>query len=295
MEEVRRTMPTLYVVATPIGNLGDFPPRAVETLKHVALIAAEDTRVTQKLLAAFDIHTPLTSCHEHNERFKAEQIVRRMLEESIDVALTTDAGTPCISDPGSLLTAEAIAGGIPVLAVPGPTALAAALSVSGFSVEEFTFYGFLPRNRGELREKLLSMAARSKIAVVHESPHRVIDLLESVEAVLPHTLVSASCDLTKKFEATVRGDVTAVLETLRANPKADRGEYCLALEWHDTVEPPAQPGKASLEALVFEGLLAGRTLRASMEALIAAGERKNAVKAAGLRVKAMLSLEAEDR
>lgn len=94
-------MATLYVVATPIGNLGDFSPRAVETLKSVALIAAEDTRVTQKLLTVFDIQTPLTSCHEHNERGKAEMIVRRMLEENIDVAVTTDAGTPCISDPGS--------------------------------------------------------------------------------------------------------------------------------------------------------------------------------------------------
>jgi 16S rRNA (cytidine1402-2'-O)-methyltransferase len=153
---------TLYVLPPRLAIWRFSRPRR-RNAQTCALIAAEDTRVTQKLLAAFDIHTPLTSCHEHNERFKAEQIVRRMLEESIDVALTTDAGTPCISDPGSLLTAEAIAGGIPVLAVPGPTALAAALSVSGFSVEEFTFYGFLPRNRGELREKHMSMAARAKM------------------------------------------------------------------------------------------------------------------------------------
>ena len=138
-------MPTLYVVATPIGNLGDMTPRAIETLKNVSLIAAEDTRVTQKLLSAFDIHTPLTSCHEHNERSKAAQIVQRMLEENIDVAVTTDAGTPCISDPGSILTAEAIKAGVEVLAVPGPTAMASALSVSGLDVMEFTFFGFLPR------------------------------------------------------------------------------------------------------------------------------------------------------
>ena len=105
-------MPTLYVVATPIGNLGDMTPRAIETLRNVALIAAEDTRVTQKLLSAFDIHTPLTSCHEHNERGKAAQIVRRMLEEGIDVAVTTDAGTPCISDPGSALVRAAVESGI---------------------------------------------------------------------------------------------------------------------------------------------------------------------------------------
>ena len=292
--EVRRAMPTLYVVATPIGNLGDMSPRAVETLKSVALIAAEDTRVTQKLLAAFDIHTPLTSCHEHNERVKAEAIVARMLGEGIDVALTTDAGTPCISDPGSLLAAEAIRNGVTVLAVPGPTAMAAALSVSGFPVEEFTFYGFLPRQKSELTEKLKDMAQKSKIAVVHESPHRVMDLLEVLLAVLPNTHVSASCDLTKKFEATVRGTVGEVLETLRLNPKAEKGEYCLALEWHDAVAPPAPPCELSLEARIFDGLLQGKTLRDCMETLTIAGERKNAVKAAGLRVKAMLADEAGD-
>lgn len=286
-------VPTLYVVATPIGNLQECSPRAVETLRTVRLIAAEDTRVTQKLLAAFDIHTPLTSCHEHNERGKAEQIVRRMLEEQIDVALTTDAGTPCISDPGSLLAAEAIRCGIPVLAVAGPTAMAAALSVSGFAVEEFTFYGFLPRAKGELREKLLAMARQSKLAVVHESPHRVVDLLECVRDVLPQTLVSASCDLTKKFECTVRGGVDAVLDDLRANPKAERGEYCLVLEWHDVPEAPAPPSPLSLEARLFDGVAHGLTLRRSMEALQAEGERKNAVYAAALHVKALLAEDAD--
>ena len=117
-------MPTLYVVATPIGNLGDMSPRAIETLRAVQLIAAEDTRVTMKLLNAFDISTPLTSCHEHNERSKAVQIAERMLAENIDVAVTTDAGTPCISDPGSVLVREAVERGIPVVAVSGPTAIA---------------------------------------------------------------------------------------------------------------------------------------------------------------------------
>jgi 16S rRNA (cytidine1402-2'-O)-methyltransferase len=207
---------------------------------------------------------------------------------NIDVALTTDAGTPCISDPGSLLTAEAVKNGIPVLAVAGPTAMAAALSVSGLPIEEFTFYGFLPRAKGELREKLTAIAARSCIAVVHESPHRVQALLETVLQTLPHTYVSASCDLTKKFESTVRGEVGAVLEALRNNPKADKGEYCLVLEWRDTAEPPAPPCALSLEARLFEGIVNGLSLRQSMDELIRAGERKNAVYAASLRVKALL-------
>ena len=283
-------MPTLYVVATPIGNLGDMTPRAIETLRNVALIAAEDTRVTQKLLSAFDIHTPLTSCHEHNERGKAAQIVRRMLEEGIDVAVTTDAGTPCISDPGSALVRAAVESGIEAVAVPGPTAMAAALSVSGFEVSEFTFFGFLPRQRGELCEKLIDMARRSRIAVVHESPHRVRDLLSAVAGTLPHTRVSVSCDLTKKYEKTLRGPVGEVLAAIEQNPKAEKGEYCLALAWaeEDIPAPEAPRSPFSLEARIFDGLARGLSLRESMEEVTAQGERKNAVYAAGLRLKEML-------
>ncbi|MDD3410629.1 MAG: 16S rRNA (cytidine(1402)-2'-O)-methyltransferase [Eubacteriales bacterium] len=281
-------MPTLYVVATPIGNLGDFSPHAVETLKSVSLIAAEDTRVTQKLLTSFGIQTPLTSCHEHNERSKAEQIVRRMLDEGVDVAVTTDAGTPCISDPGSLLAAEAIRAGLPVVAVAGPTAMAAALSVSGLPLTEFTFVGFLPRQKSELKAALLDLAARSKVAVAHESPHRVEALLECLLDCLPRTFVSASCDLTKKFEKTIRGTVEEVLEAFRANAKAEKGEYCLVLEWHDEVKPKVEAAPVSLEARLFDGLMGGLSLRESMDALIAAGERKNAVYAASLRVKERL-------
>lgn len=286
-------MPTLYVVATPIGNLGDMTPRAIETLKNVSLIAAEDTRVTQKLLSAFDIHTPLTSCHEHNERSKAAQIVEKMLSENIDVAVTTDAGTPCISDPGSILTAEAVKAGIEVLAIPGPTAMASALSVSGLDMTEFTFYGFLPRQKNELKEKLLDMARHSKLAVVHESPHRVTDLLKAVSDVLPNTLVSASCDLTKKYEKTVRGTVAEVLADIEANPKAEKGEYCIVFKWAeaDIPQPEAAKSELSLEAQLFDGLVRGLSLREATEELIAKGERKNAVKAASLNVKNMLAEE----
>jgi len=281
-------MPTLYVVATPIGNLGDMTPRAVETLRQVSLIAAEDTRVTHKLLAAFDIHTPLTSCHEHNERAKAAQIVTRMLAENIDVALTTDAGTPCISDPGSILTAEAIQNGIAVIAIPGPTAVAAALSVSGMPITDYTFYGFLPRQKGELTAKLLRMARESRLAVAYESPHRIMDLLTCVQAVLPQTQISASCDLTKKFELTLRGAVGDVLAAMRENPKAEKGEYCVVFQWNEVPPEPEAPCALSLEAQLFDALVSGKTLREAMEARIVAGERKNAVKAAALRVKALL-------
>jgi 16S rRNA (cytidine1402-2'-O)-methyltransferase len=281
-------MPTLYVVATPIGNLGDMTPRAVETLRKVALIAAEDTRVTRKLLSAFDVHTPLTSCHEHNETEKAQAIVARMKNEGIDVALTTDAGTPCISDPGGVLVDLAIRNGFNVVAVPGASAVAAALSVSGFTLDEFTFYGFLPRRKNALEARLPEIAGQSKIAVVYESPHRVIALLESVEAVLPHTRVSMSCDLTKKFELTLHGSVSDALEKLRGNPKSDKGEYCLVLQWPDRPARERPEETPSLEALLLDGMVNGLTLRDSMDRLTAQGHRKNAVYAASLRLKDML-------
>lgn len=283
-------MPTLYVVATPIGNLSDMTPRAIDTLKSVGLIAAEDTRVTQKLLSAFEIHTPLTSCHEHNERQKARQIVERMLSENMDVAVTTDAGTPCISDPGCILVAEATAAGIEAVAVPGPTAMASALSVSGMEVSEFTFFGFLPRQKNELKEKLLDMARRSHLAVVHESPHRVADLLKAVVETLPHTQVSASCDLTKKYEKTLRGSVSEVLSQIEANPKAEKGEYCLVFQWdgQDIPAPEASACPLSLEAQLFDGLMRGLSMRDAMAELLEKGERKNAVYAASLRVKERL-------
>jgi 16S rRNA (cytidine1402-2'-O)-methyltransferase len=280
--------PTLYVVATPIGNLGDMTPRAIETLKRVSLIAAEDTRVTRKLLSSFDIHTPLTSCHEHNEPGKAREIVQRMLDEGISVALTTDAGTPCISDPGSVLADLAIRNGIEVIAVPGTSAIAAALSVSGFALDQFTFYGFLPRQKNALQVKLLEIAKQSKIAVVYESPHRVIALLESVETVLPGTQASVSCDLTKKFELTLRGSVADILNKLRENPKAEKGEYCLVFQWPQQSAQERQNTALSLEALLFDGLVHGLSLRDGMEKLIAQGQRKNAVYAASLRVKELL-------
>ncbi len=280
-------MPTLYVIATPIGNLGDMPPRAIETLKNVALIAAEDTRVTRKLLSAFDIHTPLTSCHEHNEAEKAEGIVARMVEEAIDVALTTDAGTPCISDPGSVLVDLAIQNGIEVIAIPGASAIISALSISGFALDEFTFFGFLPRQKSALATKLTEMASRSKIAVVYESPHRVIDLVSAIKELFPHTLCSVSCDLTKKFELTLHGTVSEVLQKLQSNPKAEKGEYCLALKWQDVPEDEPKQ-EASLEAMLFDCVLQGMSMRDGMETLVSQGHRKNAVYAASLRLKDLL-------
>ena len=289
-------MPTLYVVATPIGNLQDFSPRAVETLRSAAFIAAEDTRVTMKLCQVFDIHTPLVSCHQHNEERVGEQLAERMLAEGADAALTTDAGTPCVSDPGYLFAAACAARGIEVRPVPGCCAGVAALSVSGFDAREWAFYGFLPRERRPLRKKLLAIAAGPGVAIVHESPYRVIELVEAVAETLPEAALSLSCDLTKLHELTLRGTPQEVLAALRANPKAEKGEYCLVLDLHavPAPEPEAPPAEVGLEARLVERMLAGESLRGATEALAAQGEKKNAVKAAALRLKKLFAEEERD-
>ena len=284
-------MPRLYIVATPIGNLGDISARALEVLRGCQLIAAEDTRVTRQLLTHFDIHTPCVSNHRHNEEGRAAPLVQRMLEENLDVALVTDAGTPAISDPGSFLAAEAAAAGIEVLAVPGPTAMASALSVSGFDTREFAFYGFLPRKKSELEEKLKAIAGSGvPVAVVHESPHRVIDLLKTICGTLPGCLVSASCDLTKLHEKTVRGTAEQVLETLEADEKAEKGEYCLVLDLHD-VRLPEAPGAETalpLEARILCAMMEGADLREAAARLTEQGEKRNEVYRAKEAVRAFL-------
>lgn len=278
------------MVATPIGNLGDMSPRAVETLQSVSLIAAEDTRVTRKLTTHFGIDTPLISCHQHNERSRASEIVQRMLEEDMDVAAVTDAGMPGISDPGTELVRAAADAGIPVIAVAGPTAFAAAVAVSGFDFSSFTFYGFLPRSAGELKEKLLDVGRRSEGAVFHESPHRIKALVKAIGEALPGALLSVSCDLTKLHELTLRGTPEAILQALEANEKSEKGEYCVVADLRGVNLPEEKPvAQSSLEARLFDRVLAGRTLREAVAELTAQGEKKNAVYAASLRVKEMLA------
>ena len=288
-------MPTLYVVATPIGNLQDMTPRAVETLKSVALIAAEDTRVTKKLLNVFEIDTPLTACHQHNEEGKGAWLADKMLAEGIDVAVTTDAGTPCISDPGYGLVKACVERGIEVIPIPGCCASVSALSVSGFDTREFAFYGFLPREKKDLREKLLSMAKGVAVAAVHESPYRVTELVETIAEVLPETHISCSCDLTKLHEKTIRGTAGEVLQMLKDNPKTEKGEYCLVLDFHGVKLPEetAPAADISLEARLVEQMLEGLDLRDAQSELVLQGAKKNAVKQAALRLKKLFMEDEE--
>lgn len=287
-------MAKLYVVATPIGNLGDLSPRAVDTLREADLIAAEDTRVTGKLCQIHGIHTPLTSCHQHNEDTKGEALAERMLAEDLTVALTTDAGTPCVSDPGYALVKACVERGMEVQPIPGCCAAIAALSVSGFDTREFAFYGFLPREKKDLREKLTAIARETKIAVLHESPFRVIDLVENIAETLPGAEISASCDLTKLHEKTLRGSAEKVLEKLKANPKTEKGEYCLVLDMHgvNLPEPDAPRGEETVEARLVETMIQqGLSLRDAQNELILNGEKKNAVKQAALHLKRLFETD----
>lgn len=282
----------LYVVATPIGNLGDMSLRAIEVLKSVALIAAEDTRMTMKLTQHFGIETPLTSCHRHNEQGKAEGIVRRMLEEGIDVAVVTDAGTPAISDPGTILVRQAAEAGIEVVAVPGPSAMAAAMSVSGIDVTEFTFLGFLPREKKDLQAALRSAAQRTQAGIVHESPYRVLDFMRVLADTLPQAYVSVSCDLSKLHELTLRGPVADVLARMQANEKTEKGEYCIVIDFRAVPrEEPKAESTLCLEARLLDLLLQGADMRDASRRLVEEGEKKNAVYAAALRLKGMLREE----
>ena len=164
-------MPTLYVVATPIGNLEDMTLRGLRVLREVSLIAAEDTRTTRKLLSHYDIHTPLTSYYDHNKDQKLPQVLQAL--EQGDVALVSDAGTPGISDPGLELVRAAAAAGFPVVPVPGPSSVVTALAVSGIPADRFLFLGFLPRSKGERQALLRSVAAMPFTLVIFEAPHRL--------------------------------------------------------------------------------------------------------------------------
>ena len=213
-----------------------------------------------------------------------------MLSDNIDVAVVTDAGTPAISDPGTELVRAAAEAGIPVVAVAGPTAMAAAVSVSGFDFSSFTFYGFLPRQASELREKLLEIGRKSEGAVFHESPHRIKTLVAAVGETLPGARLSVSCDLTKLHELTLRGTPEEILAALTSNEKSEKGEYCVVADLRGVKLPEETPVvQASLEARLFDLWLNGVPLREAMETLVQQGEKKNAVYAASLRVKAALA------
>ena len=215
----------LLVVATPIGNLDDLSPRARAALAAADAIACEDTRRTGRLLQRFDITVPLISCHKFNERERLESLIERM-RRGQRLALVSDGGTPAISDPGSLLVDAALAAGIAVEALPGPSAVVALLSCSGFPADRFVFDGFLPHRGGERRRRLRELATERRTVVVYEAPHRIRETLEDCAALLPDRPIALGRELTKLHEQVLRGDAPALLDALGPTPK---GEIVLAI------------------------------------------------------------------
>ena len=220
-------MGTLYIVATPIGNLEDITLRAIRVLREVGLIACEDTRQTRKLLDHFSIKTPATSYHEHNETARALQLVEK-LTGGLDIALVSDAGTPLISDPGYRIVAAAVAAGVPVVPIPGASAILGALSAAGLPTDSFRFGGFLPPKSTQRRKVLEELREESATLIFYEAPHRILEALEDVTAVLGPRDVVVAREVTKLHEEFLRGAAAVVLTQLAARPSV-RGEITLLI------------------------------------------------------------------
>jgi 16S rRNA (cytidine1402-2'-O)-methyltransferase len=218
---------TLYLISTPIGNLEDLTLRAKRLLAEVDLIAAEDTRHTQQLLARYDIHTPLTSYHDHNKEEKAPVLIER-LRQGQHMALVSDAGTPTISDPGYYLINGCITAGIPVSPVPGPSAALAALAASGLPTDAFLFAGFLPRKPGARQKRLDALAPLRETLIFFESPHRLPKLLEELQIHLGDRRLAVCRELTKLHEEIVRGRLSEVVEQFKG--KNVKGEITIVVE-----------------------------------------------------------------
>lgn len=220
---------SLFIVATPIGNLKDITLRALEVLGSVDLVLAEDTRVTRKLLDHYEIRTPLESFHEHSDRNKIAKVLR-LLEEGKNIALVTDAGTPGMSDPGNFLVKE-VRENLPettISPVPGPSALTAALSIAGIAMDEFMYLGFLPHKKGR-QTKLKEIASSEMPVVLLESTHRIEKLLGELAENVPNKNVLLARELTKKFEETLSGTPQELIARLQSSPEKTKGEFVVLI------------------------------------------------------------------
>ena len=253
---------TLYLVPTPIGNLGDISPRAAEVLGEVDLIAAEDTRVTLKLLSHLGLKKPMVSYYRHNTDQAGEQLLERLLAGE-NVALVTDAGTPAVSDPGEALVALCAQHGVEVTALPGPCALVTALSVSGLPTARFTFEGFLPMNKKNRRAQLEGLAAEERTMIFYEAPHKLLATLADLKETFgSERRISLCRELTKLHEEVVRTTLGEAAERYGSQPP--RGEFVLVVEG----AAPREEERASLEEALEQ-----------VEALCGQGlSRKDAVK-----------------
>jgi 16S rRNA (cytidine1402-2'-O)-methyltransferase len=226
---------TLYVVATPIGNLGDISRRAIEVLSSVDVVAAEDTRHTGKLLSQFSISSKLVALHDHNEDRSTASIIQ-MMEDGQSIAIVSDAGTPLISDPGYHLVNQCLSRGFDVVAVPGPSSVTAALSIAGMPTNRFSFEGFVPAKKVARREFLSNLKFETRTQVFFESPHRINETLRAITEIMgPKRQLSLCRELTKTFEQVVLGTVGEISERVGSGDIPSRGEFVLVLRGSDEV------------------------------------------------------------
>ncbi|WP_162047093.1 16S rRNA (cytidine(1402)-2'-O)-methyltransferase [Vibrio taketomensis] len=237
-------IPTLFIVPTPIGNLGDITQRAIEVLNSVDLIAAEDTRHTGKLLAHFNISTKTFPLHDHNEQQKAQVLVEKLLSGQ-SIALVSDAGTPLISDPGYHLVSQCRQAGVKVVPLPGACAVITALSASGLPSDRFSFEGFLPPKSKARKDKLLEISKVERTCIFYESPHRILDSLDDMLEILgPDREVVLARELTKTFETFQGLPLGELVEWVKADDNQQRGEMVLLVHGHREVADDSLPDEA---------------------------------------------------
>ncbi|NIP38887.1 MAG: 16S rRNA (cytidine(1402)-2'-O)-methyltransferase [Candidatus Dadabacteria bacterium] len=270
----------LYIVSTPIGNLEDISQRAARILGEVDLIACEDTRVTKKLLSHLDISRPLQSYHEHNEREKSAELVKELIEGK-NIALVSDAGTPCISDPGYRLVKLASENEIEVIAVPGPSAATSALSISGLPSSGFTFIGFLPRTEKKREVQLEEIKHLTQTLIFYESPGRVLKTLDTMIQVFGDRACSVSRELTKVYEETLKGNLSEVFSELNNREKI-RGEFVIIVEGDKT---DSTISNTDIESLLYELNKQGQSLKDAVSTICEThGLKKNDVYQTALKI-----------
>lgn len=274
------TTATLYIIATPIGNLEDMTYRAVRILGEVDLIAAEDTRHSLKLLNHFGISRPLTSYFDHNQQLKGERILNA-LRQGKSVALISDAGTPCISDPGFQLVRDAVAENIPVVPVPGACAAIAALAASGLPTDSFTFAGFPPSRQGKRRTFLAGMNVLPGTLVLYEAPHRLLDTLNDIREVLGERQVIVAREVTKMFEEFIRGSASEVIAAV--SREVVRGEVVVLIAPGEAELQEKEPLEEVLRRLMAAGSLSIKDI--AKQAAVISGVSRNEAYTEALRLK----------
>ena len=242
-----------YVVATPIGNIDDISFRAINTLKAVDLICAEDTRHSSRLMQHYAINTPMMSLHEHNEIARIQQITEK-LNNGNNIALISDAGTPLISDPGFKLVRELRMLGFEISPVPGPSAIIAALSVAGLATDSFSFWGFLPAKSNARQQKYQQLSSHSETLVFYESSHRIFESLKDLQAVMGERSIVIGRELTKTFETILSGDVSTIIHILEQDPDQHKGEFVVMVQGAEVNQEELDASSKDLMKALLEEL-----------------------------------------